>query len=327
MDIVSRPDPRQVAQTAALSRAMAGAVDLAAVKARSEAAATRANAPAPGAGPGTPGRWVIDVTEETFQAEVLERSLDVPVVVDLWAEWCGPCKQLSPVLERLAEAGRGTWILAKVDVDANPRIAQAFGAQSIPMVVAVVGGQPLQLFTGALPEPQVRQTIDAMIDQLRERMPGIQAAEQAAGVDDAEPAEEPDDPRFTAAEDALDRGDYAAAEAAYQQILVAEPDNEQAAAALAQVRFLARAENADPSAIARADAAPDDLDAQMAAADAEVASDQVESAFTRLVATVGRTSGDDRDRVREHLVGLFELFPADDPRVASARRALARALF
>ena len=113
------------------------------------------------------------------------------------------------MLERLAEAGRGTWILAKVDVDANPRIAQAFGAQSIPMVVAVVGGQPLQLFTGALPEPQVRQTIDAMIDQLRERMPGIQAAEQAAGVDDAEPAEEPDDPRFTAAEDALDRGDYA----------------------------------------------------------------------------------------------------------------------
>ena len=93
------------------------------------------------------------------------------------------------------------------------------------------------------------------------------------------------------------------------------------------MRFLARAENADPSAIARADAAPDDLDAQMAAADAEVASDQVESAFTRLVATVGRTSGDDRDRVREHLVGLFELFPADDPRVASARRALARALF
>ena len=178
---------------------MAGEVDLAAVKARSEAAASRANAPAPGAGPGTPGRWVIDVTEETFQAEVLERSLDVPVVVDLWAEWCGPCKQLSPVLERLAEAGRGTWILAKVDVDANPRIAQAFGVQSIPMVVAVVGGQPLQLFNGALPEPQVRQTIDGMIDQLRDRMPGIQAAEQAAGADDTEPAEEPDDPRFTAA--------------------------------------------------------------------------------------------------------------------------------
>jgi putative thioredoxin len=309
---------------------MAGAVDLAAVKARSEAAAARASAPAtsPGAPTGPAGGWVVDVTEETFQAEVLERSLDVPVVVDLWAEWCGPCKQLSPVLERLAEAGRGTWILAKVDVDANPRIAQAFGVQSIPMVIAVVGGQPLQLFTGALPEPQVRQTIDAMIDQLRDRMPGIAAAEKAAAAAGEVPVEEQlDDPRFTAAEDAVERGDYAAAEAAYAQILAAEPGNEQATAALSQVRFLARAEQADPAAIARADAAPDDVDAQLAAADAEVATDRVEAAFTRLVAAVGRTFGDDRDRVRQHLVGLFELFPADDPRVATARRALARALF
>ncbi len=306
---------------------MAGAVDLAAVKARSEAAEARAKAPA--AGPGAPaapgGPWVIDVTEETFQAEVLERSLEVPVVVDLWATWCGPCKQLSPVLERLAEAGRGTWILAKVDVDANPRIAQAFGVQSIPMVIAVVGGQPLQLFTGALPEPQVRETINSMIDQLRDRMPGIVAAEQAAAGEP--PAEEPDDPRFTAAEAALERGDYAAAADAYQQILAAEPANEQAAAALAQVRFLERAERADPSSIARADAAPDDLDAQLAAADAEVALDRVEQAFARLVAVVGRASGPERDRARQHLVGLFELFPGDDARVATARRALARALF
>ena len=309
---------------------MAGAVDLAAVKARSDAAASRATAPAPGAGApaGPAGAWVLDVTEETFQTEVLERSLEVPVVVDLWAEWCGPCKQLSPVLERLADAGRGTWILAKVDVDANPRIAQAFGVQSIPMVIAVVGGQPLQLFTGALPEPQVRQTIDAMIEQLRDRMPGIAAAEKAATeAGDGLVEEEPDDPRFTAAEDALERGDYAAAEAAYQQILTVEPGNEQAAAALLQVRFLTRAEQADPAAITRADAAPDDVDAQLAAADAEVATDRVEAAFSRLVAAVGRTFGDDRDRVRQHLVGLFELFPGDDPRVATARRALARALF
>jgi putative thioredoxin len=327
MERVSRPDPRKAAQTAALSRAMAGAVDLAAVKARSEAAATRASAPAADASAAT-GQWVIDVSEETFQAEVLERSLEVPVVVDLWAEWCGPCKQLSPVLERLAAAGQGTWILAKVDVDANPRIAQAFGVQSIPLVVAVVGGQPLQLFNGVLPEPQVRQTIDSMIEQLRDRMPGIVAAEKAAAAAGEAPVEEePDDPRFTAAEDALELGDYAAAEAAYQAILAAEPDNEQAAAALSQVRFLARAENADPSAIARADAAPDDLDAQLAASDAEVAVDRVDAAFARLVAVVARTGGDDRDRARQRLVGLFDLFPVDDPRVATARRALARALF
>ena len=229
------------------------------------------------------------------------------------------------MLERLAAAANGAWILAKVDVDANPRIAQAFGVQSIPMVMAVVGGQPVDGFNGALPEPQVRQWITALLDALRDRMPAIRQAEGGAGA--AAPAEEPEDPRFTAAEDALERGDYPAAEAAYQEILAVEPANEQAKAALAQVRFLARAEQADPSAVARADAAPDDVDAQLAAADAELAGDRVEAAFARLVATVGRTAGDDRDRVREHLVGLFELFPPDDPRVTKARRALARALF
>ncbi|MBW0093017.1 tetratricopeptide repeat protein, partial [Pseudonocardia sp. KRD-188] len=266
------------------------------------------------------------VSEATFQADVLERSMEIPVVVDLWAEWCGPCKQLSPVLERLAAAGNGSWILAKVDVDANPRIAQAFGAQSIPMVVAVVGGQPVDAFNGAQPEPQVRQWIAALLDALRERMPAIAAAEAAAGGA-PEPEEEPEDPRFTAAEDALEQGDYAAAEAAYQDILNVEPANEQAAAALAQVRFLARAEAVDPDAVTKADAAPDDVDAQLAAADAEIAGDGVEAAFARLVATAGRVFGDDRDRVREHLVGLFELFPADDARVTAARRALARVLF
>jgi putative thioredoxin len=304
---------------------MAGAVDLSALKARSEAAA-RPQPASGGAEHAGSSAFVIDVTEQTFQTDVLERSMQVPVVIDLWATWCGPCKQLSPVLERLAEAGNGAWILAKVDVDANPRIAQAFGVQSIPMVVAVVGGQPVDAFNGALPEPQVRQWIAALLDALRDRMPAIAQAEAGAGAVD-EPAEEPEDPRFTAAEDALERGDYAAAEDAYQQILAVEPANEQAAAALSQVRFLARAESADPSAIARADAAPDDVDAQLAAADAEVATDRVEAAFSRLVATVARTAGDDRDRVREHLVGLFELFPADDPRVTASRRSLARALF
>jgi len=307
---------------------MAGAVDLSALKARSEAATRSQQTQASGGAESTDGSpFVIDVTEQSFQADVLERSLQVPVVVDLWATWCGPCKQLSPVLERLAEAGNGAWVLAKVDVDANPRIAQAFGVQSIPMVVAVVGGQPVDAFNGALPEPQVRQWISALLDALRDRMPAIAEAEAGAAAGDGAPAEEPEDPRFTAAEDALERGDYAAAEEAYQQILAVEPANEQAAAALSQVRFLARAEKADPSAIARADAAPDDVEAQLAAADAEAASDRVEDAFARLVSTVVRTSGDERDRVREHLIGLFELFPPDDPRVTAARRALARALF
>ncbi|MFN2494448.1 MAG: tetratricopeptide repeat protein [Pseudonocardiaceae bacterium] len=316
---VSRPHPQQ---TRAVSAAIAGAVDLSALKARADSAGQQRPGGTTAGGGGS--QFVLDVTEQSFQTDVVERSMQVPVVVDLWATWCGPCKQLSPVLERLARAGGGSWVLAKVDVDANPRIAQLFGVQSIPTVIAIGGGQPVDAFSGALPEPQVRQWITAILDALRDRLPGIKAAEQAAtgGRESA-----PEDPRFTAAEAALQAGDLARAEAAYQQILDSEPDNDNARSALAQVRFLARTESADSSAVARADAAPDDVDAQLTAADAEVANQQVERAFERLISAVRRSSGQDRERARAHLVELFELFPADDPRVATARRALARALF
>jgi len=196
--------------------------------------------------------------------------------------------------------------------------------QSIPTVVAIAGGQPIDAFAGALPEPEIRKWLDSLLDALRDKLPGIRLAEQGAA---AQPYEEPEDPRFTAAEDAFERGDYAAAEAAYEEILAAEPANADAKAALAQVRFTARAEAADPAAVGAADADPDNIDAQLTAADAQIAGNEVEAAFTRLVDTVRRTFGDDRDRVRQHLVGLFELFPADDPRVAAARRNLASALF
>src|ERR671928_2021954 len=138
-------DPRAQAQQARLAATMAGAVDLAAVKARSEAAARAQAAPPPSATApaGSSGSAVVDVTEATFQTEVLDRSFQVPVVLDLWAEWCGPCKQLSPVLEKLAVEGGGSWVLAKIDVDANPRLAQMFRVLGIPMVFAVVGGQPI----------------------------------------------------------------------------------------------------------------------------------------------------------------------------------------
>ena len=128
------------------------------------------------------------------------------MIVDLWAEWCGPCKQLSPVLERLAQAANGAWILAKVDVDANPRIAQLFGVQSIPTVVAIAGGQPVEAFAGAQPEPQIKQWLAALLDALRDRLPGIRAAEQGGDAEDAEPLPEPEDPRFTAAEDGVRAG-------------------------------------------------------------------------------------------------------------------------
>ncbi|WP_091622099.1 tetratricopeptide repeat protein [Amycolatopsis saalfeldensis] len=315
------------ANSAAMSAALSGAVDLSALKARAESSRNQPPAPPAGAPPASgsapPSGAVFEVTEATFQAEVVERSLNQLVVVDLWAEWCGPCKQLSPVLERLAAEAGGAWVLAKVDVDANPRIAQLFGAQSIPTVVAIGGGQPVDAFSGALPEPEIRKWLSALLDALRDRLPGISAAEQENGG----PVEEPEDPRFTEAEDAFEQGDFAAAQAAYERILDAEPANELAKNALAQVKFTARAEAADPNARAKADADPTDLEAQLAAADLDIAEQDVDAAFTRLVDAVRRTAGDERNRVREHLVALFELFDPADERVMKARRNLASALF
>ncbi|MFC7340928.1 tetratricopeptide repeat protein [Saccharopolyspora griseoalba] len=310
-----------------MSASMAGAVDLSGLKSRAEAAAKAAQQPPGEGGDGGAAEnhaAIVEATEANFQ-EVVEKSLQVPVVVDLWATWCEPCKQLSPALEKLAREYNGAFVLAKVDVDANPRIAQLFQVQSVPMVIAIAGGQPVDGFAGAQPEPQLRQWIDSLLDQLRDQLPGIKAAEEAAGS--AEPAEEPEDPRFTRAEDALERGDFAEAEAAYQEILASEPNNEQAKAALMQVRFTARAEQADPSAIERADANADDVDAQLAAADAEVAIGKIDEGFDRLIRTIKGTSGDERNRVRQHLVEMFEIFPEGDERVLKARRNLASALF
>lgn len=310
-----------------MSAAASRAVDLSAVKERAEAKGRASSAGGSGSGSGSapPGGFVVDVTEADFPAEVVERSMQVPVVVDLWADWCGPCKQLSPVLEKLAGEGNGAWILARIDVDANPRVAQVFGVQSIPTVVAIAGGQPVDAFSGALGEPEIKQFITKLLDNQRENLPGIAAAE--AGASEGEGEEEQEDPRFTTAEQAFDNGDLDGAEAAYQHILAEEPENEQAKLALGQVRLVARAASADPDAVARADAAPNDVEAQIAASDAEIASSRVEDAFARLVRTVRDTAGDDRDRVRTHLVELFDLFPADDPRVGTARRNLATALF
>ncbi|MGZ4524251.1 MAG: tetratricopeptide repeat protein, partial [Mycobacteriaceae bacterium] len=231
-------------------------------------------------------------------------------------------KQLSPVLERLAAASNGAWVLAKVDVDANPRIADLFEVKSIPTVVAIAEGQPVQAFAGAQPEPQIKQWIEGLLDTLKDQLSGA----KAAGQQGAEPVEQPEDPRFVAAEQAVDAGDFAAAEAAYQRILDAEPANAEAAAARAQVRFMARIDNVRPDAVARADAAPADVAAQLAAADAELAAQQIEAAFTRLVDAVRRGSPGDKDLVRARLLSLFDLFEPGEPLVVAARRKLATAL-
>jgi putative thioredoxin len=289
-----------------------GAVDLSALRSAPPPTQQRppASQPAPVQNRHGGGVAVIDVTEATFQSEVLERSLTTPVVIDFWAEWCAPCKQLSPVLEKLAIEAGGAWVLAKVDVDSNPRLAQMFRVQGIPMVYAVVGGQPVDAFTGVVPEAQLRQWLDAIL--------------KTAGIE----VEQPADPRLMAADDALMVGDLDAAEQAYKKILADSPADASAESGLAQVGLLRRTEGVDPAAVlAAADAAPDDVAAQSLAADVEVLSGKADAGYSRLVELIRRTSGDEREAARKHLLSLFAVAGPDDPAVASARRALASALF
>ncbi|MEV6652990.1 tetratricopeptide repeat protein [Streptomyces sp. NPDC051219] len=316
---------------------MSGVVDLAAVKAAGEARqkAEQARAEAArqgGGGAVSPAGLVIDVDEAGFERDVLQRSVEVPVVIDFWAEWCEPCKQLTPLLERLAVEANGRFILAKVDVDANQMLMQQFGIQGIPAVFAVVAGQALPLFQGAAPEQQIRETLAQLVQVSEERfgLTGIAVDPDAQGAP-AEAAEAPPGPHdalLEAAAQALDANDFGGAVQAYKNVLADDPSNEEAKLGLAQAELLARVQGVDPQQV-RKDAAgnPDDVQAQIAAADLDLVGGHVEDAFGRLVETVRRTAGADREAARVRLLELFEVVGADDPRVTTARSALARVLF
>lgn len=261
------------------------------------------------------------MTAATFEAEVLQRSSQVPVIVDLGSARSPQSVALTRQLGQLALEAGGTWIHARVDVDSNPQIAQAFGVQAIPTVVAVAGGQPLADFQGPQPDEQLRKWIEA-IEQA--------TAGKLSGPPGAEPVEdepEPEDPRLVAAEEALDDGDFDKAIAAYQAIIDAEPSNTDAQAALRQVKFLARVQDVDADSVEKADAAPNDVSLQIEAADVELSQQNPEAAFSRLIDGIKRTAGDDRTALRTRLLELFELYDKADPVVVAARRKLASALY
>ena len=306
--------------------ALRGAVDLSSLRGRPAAPSAPGAAPADDAAP-VSGALIRDITDETF-GEVLELSRTVPVVVDLWAEWCGPCKQLSPILEKITQELAGRVVLAKVDVDANPQLAQGFRAQSIPMVVALVAGQPVPMFNGAVPEEQVRQVFDQLLQLAAQN--GVTGSLSAGDEQpDAPVAEEPPLPPLHAeAFAAIENGDYATAIRAYEKALAENPRDDEARAGLGQVRLLDRVQGLDlQQARAAAAAAPLDVQAQFAVADLDVAGGHVEDAFGRLLDLFAALGTEERTPVRERLVELFGLIGADDPRVVSARTRLSSLLF
>ncbi|GAA4775615.1 MULTISPECIES: tetratricopeptide repeat protein [Streptomyces] len=314
---------------------MSGVVDLAAVKAAGEAKAKAEQARAEAARQGgtaavPPASLVIDTDEARFERDVLQQSAEVPVVIDFWAEWCEPCKQLSPLLERLATEYNGRFVLAKIDVDANQMLMQQFGVQGIPAVFAVVAGQALPLFQGAAPEAQIRQTLDQLVQVAEERfgLTGLTVDTEAGEAQPAPAPAGPYDALLGAAVDALDAGDFAGAVQAYKNVLADDPGNTEAKLGLAQAELLGRVKGMDPQKV-RKDAAdaPADVPAQIAAADLDLVGGHVEDAFGRLVDTVRRTAGEERDTARKRLLELFEVVGAEDPRVTAARQALARVLF
>jgi len=308
-----------------------GAADLgarqAAAQRREQAARNAETAPS---GNGEASAFVIDVTEETFNTEVAARSRTTPVIVDLWADWCGPCKQLSPVLEKLANEAAGAWVLAKIDVDANPRLAQAFQAQSIPMVVAIVGGQMVDAFLGAMPEAQVREWLTqilAVADQVGVGSAGAAGA-AGAGADDAAAAADAMPPAYEEAQAAMERGDMDAAASVIEKALAENPGDPVLKSWLAQVSLIQRVGGYDQTEVRRgAAASPADVDAQLRVADIDLATGRATEAFDRLLGVIRRTSGDERNRARLHLLDLFEIFPPDDPQVKKARSQLTALLF
>jgi putative thioredoxin len=271
-------------------------------------------------------------TDANFN-DFLDLSMTVPVVVDLWAEWCEPCKQLSPILDRVVKEYEGRVVLVKVDVDANPQLTQAFQAQSIPAVAAVIGGRPVQLFAGAIPEQQVREVFEQLLQLAAQNGVTGRASVDAASAPEptdeaAEPVPEPLPPHHAEAYEAIERGDYKAAIAEYKTAIAQDPRDAMAVAGLAQVSLLDRLDGRSMDEIRSAAAqAPDDVDAQLLVADLDLSGGHVDDAFDRLLALFPDLDAEGKNKVRSRLLDYFEIVGVDDPRVAKARARLTSLLY
>ncbi|GAB3122713.1 tetratricopeptide repeat protein [Glaciibacter psychrotolerans] len=272
---------------------------------------------------------VLEGTDANF-GELLELSMSVPVIVGLWAAWSEPSTTLTPVLAKLATEFGGRFVLTTVDVDANPQLAQAFAAQSVPTVAAVLSGQPVQLFSGAIPEAEIRDVVARLLDLAAQNgVTGVaESTDSATDSAAAEPVEPELPPLHQAAYDAIERADYPAAIAAYKSALASDPRDTMAVAGLAQVSLLHRLQGQTIEQIrSRAAAAPDDVDAQLLVADLDLSGGHIADAFDRLLRLFPTLDAAGKNLVRARLLELFEVVGVEDPRVAPARARLAGLLY
>jgi putative thioredoxin len=312
-----------------------GAVDLSSL-------VNRANAPAGAAAPGVPApgaegapagtlpSLVLEGTDANFTG-FIELSNTVPVIVDLKADWAEASKELTGLLVKLVTEYAGRLVLVGVEAQENPQLAQAFQAQSVPTVAALVGGRPLSLFQGTYPEEELRAVLEQVLQLAAQN--GVTGTVSVAGADasaaDAgEPVEEPLPPHHAEAYEAIEKGDYALAIAEYQTAIAQNPRDSLAVAGLAQVQLLARLQDKSLDEIrAAAAAAPDDLEAQLLVADLDLSGGHIDDAFGRLLDLFPKQDPDGKNTVRTRLLELFEVVGTDDPRVAGARRRLAGLLY
>lgn len=268
--------------------------------------------------------FIKDVTTASFENDVIKQSMTVPVVVDLWAEWCEPCKQLSPVLEKLAVDYNGRIILAKIDIEAEQQLAAAFQVQSIPMVLAFVGGQPLGLFQGAVPEQQAREVIDQVLAAAAQA--GVNGIAEGAETapEEAQEVQAPSDPRFDAAESALEAGDWDTAIASYKEVLKATLQDSIARIGLLNVELMKRTDGIDFDSVLQAGVT--DATSALAVADVLFILNKYEESFAVLIEAI-KVFVDSRDVIRPRLLELFDIAGPTEPEVIKARTALANALF
>ncbi|MGH3510539.1 MAG: tetratricopeptide repeat protein [Nocardioidaceae bacterium] len=280
------------------------------------------------AGTSTGGSYSVVVDEANFQT-VIESSMTAPVLLAFYSPTQMPqSATLADDLETLSGEFEGRFLLGRVDIDTAPQIAQAMQIPSIPLVAMVMQGRPVPLFQDIVPLEELRAALTQLLQQVAAQ--GVVGRHQPRTV--AGPADSPDeeyvDPRYAPAEEALAAGDIDAAVSEYQKLVDANPADAEASAGLAMARVLQRTQGVDLT-TARTAAAekPDDVDAQTLVADLDLLGGHVDDAFNRLVDLIRRTSGDDRDRARTHLLGLFAAVGNADERVLRGRQNLASALF